>query len=219
VTNAQFQQFVDATGYVTDAEKDLDPRECPQGAPGNARRRRPPLSPGLRRESIPVRRGRSALVEVHRRSQLAAPRRPRFVDRRAHGPSRGLRHLQGRAGLRQVGRQAAAHGSRMGVRRTRRPQRQTLRLGRRRTSGRQDHEQPLAGQVPRARQRRRRLHLGGSGEIFSAQRLRALRRLRQRLGDVRGLVRPADITKSRPRTAPPDRPSATTRSRPASAST
>ena len=29
VTNAQFKRFVDATGYLTDAEKDLDPREFP----------------------------------------------------------------------------------------------------------------------------------------------------------------------------------------------
>jgi hypothetical protein len=29
VTNAQFKKFVDATSYVTDAEKDLDPREFP----------------------------------------------------------------------------------------------------------------------------------------------------------------------------------------------
>ncbi|NBV48986.1 MAG: formylglycine-generating enzyme family protein, partial [Verrucomicrobia bacterium] len=33
VTNAQFKQFVDATGYVTDAEKDLDPREFPKAPP------------------------------------------------------------------------------------------------------------------------------------------------------------------------------------------
>jgi len=33
VTNAQFQGFVDATGYVTDAEKDLDPREFPKAPP------------------------------------------------------------------------------------------------------------------------------------------------------------------------------------------
>ena len=33
VTNAQFKRFVDATGYVTDAEKDLDPREFPKAPP------------------------------------------------------------------------------------------------------------------------------------------------------------------------------------------
>jgi formylglycine-generating enzyme required for sulfatase activity len=33
VTNAQFQAFVDATQYVTDAEKDLDPRQFPQAPP------------------------------------------------------------------------------------------------------------------------------------------------------------------------------------------
>ena len=33
VTNAQFKQFVDATGYVTDAEKDLNPREFPKAPP------------------------------------------------------------------------------------------------------------------------------------------------------------------------------------------
>ena len=33
VTNAQFQAFVDATKYVTDAEKDLDPRDFPKAPP------------------------------------------------------------------------------------------------------------------------------------------------------------------------------------------
>jgi len=33
VTNAQFQVFVDATQYVTDAEKDLDPRQFPKAPP------------------------------------------------------------------------------------------------------------------------------------------------------------------------------------------
>jgi formylglycine-generating enzyme required for sulfatase activity len=33
VTNAQFQSFVDATKYVTDAEKDLDPRQFPDAPP------------------------------------------------------------------------------------------------------------------------------------------------------------------------------------------
>ena len=33
VTNAQFQAFVDATKYLTDAEKDLDPRQFPDAPP------------------------------------------------------------------------------------------------------------------------------------------------------------------------------------------
>ena len=33
VTNAQFEAFVDATKYVTDAEKDLDPRQFPDAPP------------------------------------------------------------------------------------------------------------------------------------------------------------------------------------------
>ena len=33
VTNAQFQAFVDATKYVTDAERDLDPRQFPDAPP------------------------------------------------------------------------------------------------------------------------------------------------------------------------------------------
>mgnify|MGYP003891328993 CR=1 FL=1 len=33
VTNAQFQAFVDATKYITDAEKDLDPRQFPDAPP------------------------------------------------------------------------------------------------------------------------------------------------------------------------------------------
>ncbi len=33
VTNTQFKRFADATGYVTDAEKDLDPREFPKAPP------------------------------------------------------------------------------------------------------------------------------------------------------------------------------------------
>jgi sulfatase modifying factor 1 len=33
VTNAQFKAFTDATGYLTDAEKDLDPRQFPNSPP------------------------------------------------------------------------------------------------------------------------------------------------------------------------------------------
>ena len=52
---------------------------------------------------------------------------------------------QGRRGLRQMGRQGTADGSRMGVRRARRSRRRGVRLGRGVHAGRQAHGQHLAG--------------------------------------------------------------------------
>ena len=151
VTNAQFRDFVKATGYVTWAEIDPDPKDYPGAMPRHAEGRRP----GLHAAGEAGRPARlEPMVALHLRRLVAAALRQGQPHRRARRPSRGADRLQGRRGLCPMGRQGAADRGRMGIRRARRPRRRGVRLGRRVHARRQAHGQHLAGQLP-ARERRR----------------------------------------------------------------
>ena len=123
------------------------------------------------------------VVAVRRRGRLAAPGRARQLDRRQGEPPGGRRRLRGRAGLRALARPRPADRGPVGVRRPRRARRQHLRLGRHvlRPRGRMAG-QHLAGGVPVAGQRRRRLPRGRAGRLLRAERLRPVRHDRQCLG-------------------------------------
>ena len=144
VTNAQFRDFVQATGYVTWAEIDPDPKDYPGAKPGMLK------AGGL--VFTPPNKGRPARLEpvvaLHLRRQLAAALRQGQPHRRARRSSRGADRLQGCRGLCQMGGQGTADRGGVGVRRPRRPRRRGVRLGRRVHARRQAHGQHLAGQLP-----------------------------------------------------------------------
>ena len=127
VTNAEFARFVAQTGYVTVAERPLDPADFP-GAPAEN------LVPGslvFTRTPRPRRPAPPApVVDLDAGGVLASSRRtaaPALAGReRAPGRARRLR---GRARLRALGREGAADRGGVGVRGARRPRR------RRRTPG------------------------------------------------------------------------------------
>ena len=91
------------------------------------------------------------VVALHLRRHVAAALRQRQPHRRTGRSSRRAGGVQGRRGLRQVGRQGAADRSGMGIRRARRTGRRGVRLGRRVHAGRPAHGQHLAGQLSRTR--------------------------------------------------------------------
>ena len=120
VTNAQFAEFVKATGYVTVAERTPTRGGISGRAAGEPRRRFGRL--------LAARPGRAArqplpLVGVREGRRLAAPVGPAERSKgREQYPGRARR--LGRCGrLREVGRQAAADRGGVGVRRARRPRR------------------------------------------------------------------------------------------------
>ena len=78
VTNREFQRFVDATGYVTSAEKPADPADYPNANPDLLA----PASVVFRKARRSDGHGQSAqLVDLRRRRRLAASAWPRHVDR------------------------------------------------------------------------------------------------------------------------------------------
>ena len=113
---------------------------------------------------------------------LAAPEGPGQRRRRARAAPGRPRRLRGRRGLRRLGRQGAAHRGRVGVRGARRPRRRGVRLGRRALPERPADGEHLAGRVPLAEPDGRRLRGHLAGRSVPAERLRALRHDRQRLG-------------------------------------
>ena len=137
VTNAQFRAFVEATGYVTTAEKAADcRRDLRQAPPGTPPPPKEDLVPGSLVFTPPDRARRRwttciAVVEVDARRRLAAPRRARQQHRRQGRSSRRAGLLGRRRRLCEMGRQTTADRGRVGVRRPRRPGRQDVRLGRR----------------------------------------------------------------------------------------
>ena len=89
-----------------------------------------------------------ALVAVDPRRDWRHPEGPRQHDRR-QGRSPGRAGVLGRRGrVREVGRQAASHRGRVGIRRPRRPGRQAVRLGRRTIAARRAHGQHVRRRVP-----------------------------------------------------------------------
>ena len=121
VTVAQFRRFVRATGWVTVAERDLDP------APGSL-----VFHPTPDR----CRSTTSGVVVLRRRRLLAPAGRARERHLHAWAPSGRPRHARGRRGVRGVGGRGAADRGRVGVR----GQRRDVRAG-----------QPLVRGLPVAR--------------------------------------------------------------------
>ena len=113
VTNAEFRRFVKETGYVTVAERPLDPADYPDADPDL-------LVPGslvFQKTSGPVDSERlSQLVGVRSKRPLAAPGWAGNHLPRQGRPPRGPHRLGGRRGLRPMGGQGPSHRGGMGVR-------------------------------------------------------------------------------------------------------
>ena len=196
VTNAAFRRFVTATGHVTVAERPPDPGDFPGADP-------PTWCPGRWSSAAPA--GRCPWTTGP--AGGAGSRAPTGGTRRA--PARTLHGrdlhpvvhvgLRGRRRLRRLGGPAAAHRGRVGARRPRRPRPGHLRLGRRSGAPRPGHGQPLARPLPVGEPEPARLRPDLAGQAVPAQRLRALRRHRQRVGVDRPPAGP------RPRATTPGR--------------
>ncbi len=199
VTNAQFEEFVAASGYRTDAERYgwsfVFNQFLPEDAPADARA------------------GLAAVVAAGLRRGLAAPGGPRLAPRGPHGPSGGACLLAGRDGLLRVGGRAPAERGGVGVRGARGPRGPSLPLGRRAAARRRAALQHLAGRVSGAQHGGRRLPGNRARARLRAERLRPLQHRGQRLGVVRGLVQPGlppaqRRRRRRGREPPPVRPRA-----------
>ena len=154
VTAADFRRFVRETGYVTVAERPLDPEQYPDADPEL-------LVPG----SL-VFHGTAGPVglddyrnwwEYVPGAYWKRPGRQGDDDQRPRQPPGRPRRLRGRRGVRGLGGQGAADRGGVGVRRARRPRGRGLRLGRRALPGRQADGEHLAGRVPVAEPQARRL--------------------------------------------------------------
>ena len=90
VTNAQFQEFVDSTGYKTVAERPINPADYPGVSPEN-------LDPGSIVFNPPDHKNPTgqpdAMVGLEGGSQLAASPRARIQHRRPDGPPSGPRFV------------------------------------------------------------------------------------------------------------------------------
>ena len=117
VTVEEFRRFVKSTGYVTVAERPLDPAEYPDADPAL-------LVPGslvFRRTDGPVDlRDYAQLVGVPSGCELAAPGWARQRLARPGAASGDSRRVRGRGILRSLGGQGTAHRGGMGVRGARR---------------------------------------------------------------------------------------------------
>ena len=196
VTAADFRRFVRETGYVTVAERPLDPDDYPDADPEL-------LVPG----SLVFGKTRGPVnLDDFRNWWAYVPgaswKRPGGAghdDQRPRPPSGRPGRLRGRRGIRDLGRQGASHRSRVGVRGARRARRRRVRLGRRPSSRK---GRPMAntwqGEFPW--QNLKLDGYEGTAPVGSlpAQRLRPLRHDRKRLGVDLGLVR-ADAIPTRRR--------------------
>ena len=153
VTNAEFAQFIAATGYVTVAEQPLDPAQYPGANPGL-------LVPGalvFHMTDGPV--DKSDISNWWRYVPGACWHRPEgpgsdIAGRQDHPVVHVATPMPRRTLL---GRQDLANRSRMGIRRARWSGRRRVRLGRRVATGRQADGEHLARSVPVAEFRHRRL--------------------------------------------------------------
>ena len=128
VTNRQFKAFVKATGHVTFAEIPPDPKDYPGALPhmlyaGSLVFTPPPSVTNLR--------DWSQWWTFHEGRRLAPSLRAEEQHQRARRSSGRACVVRRCAGLCEMGRQGAADGGRMGVRRARRPRRRRVCLGRR----------------------------------------------------------------------------------------
>ena len=154
VTAGEFRRFVRSTGYMTVAERPLDPAQIPRGRPGAPRSRLARLP----QDGGPVEPGRfPQLVGIRSGRALEASGRARDDDQRARPPSRRPGRVRGRRGLRRLGGQAVAERSGVGVRRSGRPRTSGLLLGRRGLPERPCDGEHLAGGVPLAEPEARRV--------------------------------------------------------------
>ena len=137
VTNAQFAAFVEATKYVTVAEQKPTLESIRAGLPPGSPD--PPaevLVPGslvFTQPSAPRARSRMTQGTLQVDWSRRVLETPRGAGQRHQGPDESPgrpRLLEGRGGLREMGRQAAADRGRVGVRRARRAGRQEVRVGR-----------------------------------------------------------------------------------------
>ena len=108
--------------------------------------------------------------------------RSRDDDQRTRPPSRRPGRLRGRRGVCSLGGQGAADRGRVGVRGARRARRRFLRLGRRAVPERQAGGEHVARRVPLAEPQRRRVRGHLPYRELPAERLWALRHVRERLG-------------------------------------
>ena len=146
VTNAEFAVFVAATGYLTVAERPLDPAEFPDLSPRD-------LAPGRSGFHAFARAGGpgrlETVVALGPGRVLAAAAGPRVLNRRQRGPPGRAGVLRGRRCLCGLGRQTAAGRSRVGIcGQGRTIRRVHLCVGRRGQPGRCAHGQHLAGAFP-----------------------------------------------------------------------
>ena len=128
VTNADFRRFVEATRYVTLAERPANAADYPGAKPELL----VPSSVMFKQAAAPRRpRQPLQLVDVRAGRRLAASARTGELAPRALESSGRARRVRGRRSLCEVGREGAADRSRVGIRRTRRTRWRRVRLGRR----------------------------------------------------------------------------------------
>ena len=143
VTNAEFERFVTATGYVTVAERPLDAKDFP-GVPKEM------LDAGVGgvRTHVAARAARqsSAVVALHAGRELETSGRPGQRSSRSRRSSRRAHRVRRRAGVREVGRQAAADRSRVRVRRARRARSESVSVGQR-ADARATSPPPISGRA------------------------------------------------------------------------
>ena len=205
VTVAEFRRFVKATGHVTLAEVPPDAAEYPDADPAL-------LVPG----SLVFHRTRGP-VDLDDYSNwwswvpgaaVAPSRGSGQHPRRPRAPSHHARRVRGRPRLCRVGRQGPPDRGGVGVRRAGRPRRCHVCLGRRvRAEGTPDGEH-VARRVPVAEPAARHVRAHLADPVLPAQRLRPVRRHRQRLGMDERLLHAGPSRRGHPRLLRPERPEA-----------
>ena len=176
---ASFARFVEATGYVTLAERPANAADYPGAKPEML----VPSSVVFRKTAGPVDlRNHHNWWTYVRGRRLAASARPGQLARGPMDASGGARRLRGRRGLRDLGGQGAADRSRVGVRRAGGLEGAEYAWGDEFMPGGKSHGQHLAGRVPVAEPAERRLRVDRAGRLVPAERLRPVRDGRQRLG-------------------------------------
>ena len=188
VTNAQLRQFIEATGYVTTAEQAPKLEEImaqlPPGSP-------PPPAEMLVPGSLvfsPPSTGERGGWEWRPGANWRQPQGPGSSIAWQGRPPSGACLLVRRHSVLSVGRQAPTDRSRVGVCRTRRLGRQTLRLGGGRSQDRRAARQHLARDLSLPEFRRGWLSHHQSGAIFCPEWLWTIRHGRECLGMGPGLV-------------------------------